>query len=242
MNVEKEATLKAAERELHSDSLPDKRARKPKCLNFGDEDTSTGDKDSGSGNPKLKKAKGAAQRQAEEELLSEDGQFIPGPAESSSQESDDLTRDLQSQIKALQRENTKLRNMAVKEIPTLLVEMRKLVSINTTNNKDVHSCPTKDVDDPDAESDGPGEMSPCTPCTPSQVKIGNDGTVTISIHCWETAKACTSANGMAQVLLIGLFDVDVLLKSNLKGGVSKLDPMLSVGRLWTRGNSELMLL
>ncbi|KAF4096072.1 hypothetical protein G5714_023675 [Onychostoma macrolepis] len=56
------------------------------------------------------------------------------------------------------------------------------------------------------------------------VKIGNDGTVTVSSHCWETAKASTTPNGMARVLLMGLFSVDILLKSNLKGGVSKLDP------------------
>ncbi|KAJ7993890.1 hypothetical protein DPEC_G00259390 [Dallia pectoralis] len=89
-------------------------------------------------------------------------------------------------------------------------------------NKDVDDRPTKDVDDPDAESDGP-ETSLCTPCRPSQVKIGNDGTVTVSSHCWETAKACTTPNGMARVLLMGLFSLDVLLKSNVKGGVSKLD-------------------
>ena len=52
MNVDKEATLKAAERELYSDTMPDKRVRKPKRLDIGDEDTSTGNKDSGSGNPK----------------------------------------------------------------------------------------------------------------------------------------------------------------------------------------------
>ncbi|KAI7801273.1 hypothetical protein IRJ41_002698 [Triplophysa rosa] len=151
MNVEKEATLRAAERELYPGSMPGKRARKAKFLDFGDEDTSTGNKASGF-------------RQAEEELLSEDSQFR---AESSSQENNDLTRDLQSQIKALQKENTKLRNM---------------------------------------------------------VKIGNDGTVTVSSHCWGTVKACTTPNGMARVLLMGLFSVDVLLKSNLKGGVSNLDP------------------
>ena len=55
------------------------------------------------------------------------------------------------------------------------------------------------------------------------MKIGNDD-VTISAHCWETAKSSTTANGMARVLLMGLFDVDILLKSNLKGGVSKVDP------------------
>ena len=57
-----------------------------------------------------------------------------------------------------------------------------------------------------------------------KVKIGNAGTVTISSHCWETAKASTTANGMARTLLMGLFDVDVLLKSNVKGGASKVDP------------------
>lgn len=38
----------------------------------------------------------------------------------------------------------------------------------------------------------------------------------------QRAKACASA--MARVLLMGLFSVDVLLKSNVKGGVSKLNP------------------
>ncbi len=57
-----------------------------------------------------------------------------------------------------------------------------------------------------------------------KVKIGNDGTVTVLSHCWKTAKASTTPNGMARVLLMGLFSVDILLKSNLKGGVSKLDP------------------
>ncbi|KAF4117974.1 uncharacterized protein LOC131538834 isoform X2 [Onychostoma macrolepis] len=152
--AEKEATLRAAERELYPEDMAGKRVRKAKCLDFGEEDTtSTGNKASGSGNPKQKKAKVAAQRRAEEELLSEDR------AELSSQESD-LTRDLQSQIKALQKENAKLRNMVVKEIPGLLVGVRKLVSINNPT--------TKDVVDPDAESDGPGETSLYTPCRPSQ--------------------------------------------------------------------------
>lgn len=57
------------------------------------------------------------------------------------------------------------------EIPALLVDVRKLVSINNATNKDVVDRPTKDVDDPDAESDGPGETSLSTPCRPSQVSI-----------------------------------------------------------------------
>lgn len=52
MNVEKEALLRAAEWELYPDNMPGKRARKAKRLDFGDENTSTGAKASGSGNPK----------------------------------------------------------------------------------------------------------------------------------------------------------------------------------------------
>lgn len=43
MNVEKEPTLRAAERKFHSDDMPGKRVRKANHLN---EDTSTGDKTS----------------------------------------------------------------------------------------------------------------------------------------------------------------------------------------------------
>ncbi|KAM9318618.1 carotenoid-cleaving dioxygenase, mitochondrial-like [Pholidichthys leucotaenia] len=150
--------------------MPAKRLRKGKRLDFGEEYFGTGDKASGSGNPKQKKAKVAAQRWVEE-LLSGNSQFSPGPAETSSQESDDFTRDLQSQIKALHKENSKLQNMVVKgiieyyvikyyyisyEIPALLVEVRKLVSVNTTTtNKDVDNRPTKHAVEPDAESDSP---------------------------------------------------------------------------------------
>lgn len=49
MNVEKEATLRAAKQELYPDNMP--RVRKAKCLDFGDEDTSIGNKNSGYGNP-----------------------------------------------------------------------------------------------------------------------------------------------------------------------------------------------
>lgn len=46
----------------------------------------------------------------------------------------------------------------------------------------------------------------------------------VSAHCWETAKAQSTAKGMAHTLLLGLFSIDVLLKSNLMGGVNKVDP------------------
>jgi len=56
------------------------------------------------------------------------------------------------------------------------------------------------------------------------VALGNDDSTRVSAHCWETAKAQPTAKGMARTLLLGLFSIDVLLKSNLTGGVNKVDP------------------
>lgn len=56
-----------------------------------------------------------------------------------------------------------------------------------------------------------------------KVKLGSDE-ITISSHCWETAKSQKTANAMARVLLMGLFSVDILIKSNLTGGMNKVDP------------------
>ncbi|KAL7881042.1 hypothetical protein SRHO_G00032960 [Serrasalmus rhombeus] len=53
-------------------------------------------------------------------------------------------------------------------------------------------------------------------------KLGDDGTTSFSPHCWETAEAQPTASGMARVLLMGLFSVDVLLKPNLTGGLNKI--------------------
>lgn len=57
-----------------------------------------------------KKAKVAAQRQVENELLL----GIISSAESSSKESNDVTREMQNQINGLHKVNSKLRNMVVK--------------------------------------------------------------------------------------------------------------------------------
>lgn len=46
----------------------------------------------------------------------------------------------------------------------------------------------------------------------------------VSTHCWETAKTQPTAKGMARTLLLGLFSIDVQLKSNLNGGVNKVNP------------------
>ncbi|MEQ2299954.1 hypothetical protein AMECASPLE_020341 [Ameca splendens] len=59
---------------------------------------------------------------------------------------------------------------------------------------------------------------------PASVQLGNDDSTRVSAHCWGTAKAQPAAKGMARTLLLGLFSVDVLLKSNLTGGVHKVNP------------------
>ncbi|KAJ4924987.1 hypothetical protein JOQ06_003934 [Pogonophryne albipinna] len=177
---QKESTLKTAERELFKADTPKdhKRSRKPKRL-FGDDDEEqdiipSGDRDCEI--PKKvsvyseKKPKLAAQRRTEEEIITEEKQLAQGtrrPGESSSNEKTQI-RELQSQVKTLQKENSRLRNMLV--------------------------------------------------------TLGNDGETTVSAHCWETAKAQSTANGMARTLLMGIFSVDVLLKSNLTGGLNKVDP------------------
>ncbi|XP_029941309.1 uncharacterized protein LOC115396247 isoform X2 [Salarias fasciatus] len=202
--AEKESTLRSAERELLKVDKPkhDKRPRKPKRLFHEEDDEETAPI------PK-KKPKLAAQRRADEEILSEDNQLRPvqNPGESSSMENADQIRVLQNQVRALQKENTRLRNMVVKEIPTLLMEMKNVLANRSPMDL--------------RQVEGEGET---TPCKPSEVKLGNDGTTTVSAHCWETARAQPTANGMARVLLMGLFSVDVLLKSNLTGGLNKIDP------------------
>ncbi|KAK5934059.1 hypothetical protein CgunFtcFv8_014483 [Champsocephalus gunnari] len=195
---------------LMSDTPKDhKRSRKPKRL-FGDDDEEQDIIPSGDGDceiPKKKKPTLAAQRRTEEEIITEEKQLAQGtrrPGESSSNDKTQI-RELQSQVKTLQKENSRLRNMLVKEIPTLLGEMTKCLSNNPTK---VSECEGETV----------------TPCKPSEVTLGNDGETTVSAHCWETAKAQSTANGMARTLLMGIFSVDVLLKSNLTGGLNKVDP------------------
>lgn len=60
----------------------------------------------------------------------------------------------------------------------------------------------------------------------NQVQLG-DGDVKVSKHCWETACAQTTAKGMARTLLQGLFSLEVLLQSNLTGGVNKVQLLMN---------------
>ena len=56
------------------------------------------------------------------------------------------------------------------------------------------------------------------------MQLGNGDAAAVSAHCWETAKAQATAKGMARTLLLGLFSIDILLNSNLTGGINKVDP------------------
>lgn len=56
------------------------------------------------------------------------------------------------------------------------------------------------------------------------MQLGNDESTRVTAHCWETAKAQSTAKGMARTLLLGLFNIEVLLKSNLTGGINKIQP------------------
>ncbi|KAK5932413.1 hypothetical protein CgunFtcFv8_004116 [Champsocephalus gunnari] len=119
--AEKESTLKTAERELFKADTPkdNKRSRKPKRL-FGDDDEEQDIIPSGDGDceiPKKKKPTLAAQRRTEEEIITEEKQLAQGtrrPGESSSNEKTQI-RELQSQVKTLQKENSRLCNMLVKD-------------------------------------------------------------------------------------------------------------------------------
>ncbi|XP_076843939.1 uncharacterized protein LOC143488872 [Brachyhypopomus gauderio] len=164
--AEKESTLKSAERELFKEDIPKdhKRSSKPN-RQFCDEDDA-----SNCEIPKKKKTKLAARRQAEENIISENNQLTPeiqSPAEGSSNENAEQIRDLQNQVKALQKENTRLRHMVVKEIPSLLVDIKKVLA-NSNPTKDVTVC----------EDENEGET---TSCTPSEVKLGKDGTTLSSL-------------------------------------------------------------
>ncbi|KAJ8333443.1 hypothetical protein SKAU_G00414510 [Synaphobranchus kaupii] len=71
------------------------------------------------------------------------------------------------------------------------------------------------------EEEGDRETSPSPSGNERKVKLGDDCNVTVSSHCWETAKGQATASGMTRVLLLGLFPIEVLLKSNLTGGKNK---------------------
>ncbi|XP_060738433.1 uncharacterized protein LOC132855376 [Tachysurus vachellii] len=128
------------------------------------------------------------------------------------------SKDLETQVKALHKENTRLCKMAVKEIPSLLAAVRTLIS-----DKITESSSNGDETEYEASVALPSPPQP-TPPKPTSVPLGNDDSTRVSAHCWETAKAQPTAKAMARTLLLGLFSIDVLLKSNLTGGVNKVDP------------------
>ncbi|KAK2868908.1 hypothetical protein Q7C36_000779 [Tachysurus vachellii] len=109
--------------------------------------------------------------------------------------------------------------MAVKEIPSLLAAVRTLSS-----DKITESSSNGDETEYEALPSPPQPTSP----KPTSVPLENDDSTRVFAHCWETAEAQPTAKGMACTLLLGLFSTDVLLKSNLTGGVNKVDPSAEI--------------
>ena len=56
-----------------------------------------------------------------------------------------------------------------------------------------------------------------------QVEIFPNSGVMSDRMSWSKAKHCCSASQLARTLLLGVFDIPTLLKSNLKGGNNKRD-------------------
>ncbi|XDV10894.1 hypothetical protein PO909_000005 [Leuciscus waleckii] len=104
------------------------------------------------------------------------------------------------------------------EIPSLLAAVRTLISDKVTE-----SSSNGGESEYEASVALPSPPQPTSP-KPTSVLLGNDDSTRVSAHCWETTKAQPTAKGMARTLLLGLFSIDVLLKSNLTGGVNKVDP------------------
>ncbi|KAJ4922574.1 hypothetical protein JOQ06_016578, partial [Pogonophryne albipinna] len=124
-------------------------------------------------------------------------------------------------------DNTRL-SIGEKE-STLKTAERELFKADTPKDHKRSRKPKRLFGDDDEEQDiipsGDGDCEiPKKVSVYSEVTLGNDGETTVSAHCWETAKAQSTANGMARTLLMGIFSVDVLLKSNLTGGLNKVDP------------------
>ncbi|XP_036066002.1 uncharacterized protein LOC112143471 [Oryzias melastigma] len=152
--------------------------------------------------------------------------------------------DLTAQVMSLKKENSRLRKMAVEEIPSLVGAVKTLISERDSAQQH-ESTPSKsaalrnnvNVTDhslvtavhprtPDSMSEDftLAALRGKQTNTPASVPLGTDGDVMVSAHCWETARAQPTAKGMARTLLLGLFSVEVLLRSNLTGGVNKVEP------------------
>nr|XP_046229934.1 uncharacterized protein LOC124050977 [Scatophagus argus] len=239
--TEKESTLKIAERELLEEDQPKgkKRKRLPNKLYLNTQEESVGLV------AKKKNYKLLASRRSELEVLSQDEPILSSEdtetladeikalkeenqrlREQQSGESSAATKDLESQLKALNKENTRLRKIAVKEIPSLLAAVRTLIADKVTSSSSYEGESEYEASAATPSSAAASPPPPASPTPPKSttVKLGNDDSTRVSAHCWETAKAQATAKGMARTLLLGLFSVEVLLKSNLTGGLNKVDP------------------
>nr|XP_046228121.1 uncharacterized protein LOC124050001 [Scatophagus argus] len=225
--VEKESTLKIAERELLEKDQPKgkKRKRLPNklYLNIQEESVVLVAKKVLSQDEPILSSEDTETLADEIKALKEENQRL---REQQSGESSAATKDLESQLKALNKENTRLRKIAVKEIPSLLAAVRTLIADKVTSSSSYEGESEYEASAATPSSAAASPPPPASPTPPKSttVKLGNDDSTRVSAHCWETAKAQATAKGMARTLLLGLFSVEVLLKSNLTGGLNKVDP------------------
>ncbi|GAA6073320.1 uncharacterized protein LOC121188764, partial [Tachysurus ichikawai] len=119
------------------------------------------------------------------------------------------------------------------EIPSLLAAVRTLIS-----GKITESSSNGDETEYEASVALPSPPQPTSP-KPTSVPLGNEDSTRVSAHCWETAKAQPTEKGMARTLLLGLFSIDVLLKSNLTGGRSRSIHLQRDASLWTPRSLQL---
>ncbi|XP_048101482.1 uncharacterized protein LOC125295944 [Alosa alosa] len=146
-SIDKESTLKVAERNLLEENQPKgkKRKRLPNKLYLNTQEETVVAK-------KKLNYKQMAARRSELEILSQDEPNL-SPVDATSEELEDEIRalgaeiqrlrdqqkagsstDLETQVKALTKENTRLRKMAIKEIPSVLSAVKTLIADKMTES------------------------------------------------------------------------------------------------------------
>ncbi|XP_066552569.1 uncharacterized protein LOC136718747 [Amia ocellicauda] len=146
-------------------------------------------------------------------------------------------RELEREKAAMESENQRLKDILVNEIPSLLSTMRQTLAAGgerialpdflvsdkdcmTTRSSSACSSPSLPAFSPTRESGNKqnlrsqGHITNC-------VELYPGSGVFCETMVWRAATQAHSATAMARTLLLGVFDMDTLLRSNLRGGKSK---------------------
>ncbi|XP_041107757.1 uncharacterized protein LOC121316718 isoform X3 [Polyodon spathula] len=143
---------------------------------------------------------------------------------------------LEKEKAEMEAENKRLKDMLVNEIPSLLSTMRHTFAarIETTSSDCFVSdedcktscsdsvCSTPTFPTPPADIEGSNMQSMCASANvTNSVEVYKGSNVYSEGMVWKAAIQANSATAMARTLLLGVFDMDTLLRSNLRGGKSK---------------------